>query len=168
MTLSNFAPNPNGPGGTITINLNGQAVATWNVTDAAGNLVPNGFYQFAVLETTGNGTEVQLVRDAYISTYHGEAVSLLVSPNIGHPGDILKFIASFAGIPADSQSKIMIYAVDGELVETLRLTGGMASWDLKNMNGLTVSSGIYVAVLDGIDPVSGQALSQIKKVLVTH
>lgn len=168
MTLSSFNPNPNGPGGTISIYLNGQVIATWNVTDTAGNLVPNGFYQFLVLETTSNGNVVQLERTTFIPTYHGETVSLLVLPNIGHPGDILRFIASFAGIPADNQSKIKLYTVAGELVQTLGITAGTASWDLRNPNGFTVASGIYIAVLDGIDPTSGQKLTQIKKILVTH
>jgi hypothetical protein len=168
LALSAFVPNPNGPGGTISIYLNGQLIATWNVTDTAGNLVPNGFYQFLLMETTGDGNTVQLERDAFISTYHGEQVSLLILPNVAHPGDILKFIASFAGIPADNQSKIKIYTTAGELVQTLGISAGTASWDLKNINSFTVVSGIYIAVLDGIDPAGGQKLSQVKKILVTH
>lgn len=168
MTLSNFVPNPNGPGGTISIYLNGQVIAVWNVTDGAGNLVPNGFYQFVVVETTNNGNVIQLEGEAYISTNHGEEVSLLVLPNIGHPGDILKFIASFNGIAADNQSMIKIYSVDAELVKALVISSGSASWDLKNINGFTVASGVYIAVLDGIDPASGQKLTQSKKILITH
>lgn len=168
MALSTFVPNPNGPGGTISIYLNGQLIATWNVTNTAGNLVPNGFYQFLLLETTSDGNTIQLERDAFISTYHGEQVSLLVLPNVAHPGDILKFIASFAGIPADNQSKIKIYTTAGELVQTLGISAGTASWDLRNINNFTVVSGVYIAVLDGIDPAGGQKLSQVKKILVTH
>jgi hypothetical protein len=168
MSLSNFAPNPNGPGGSITIYLNGQVVASWNVTDSAGNLVPNSFYHFVVLETTPDGNTVQLERDAFITTYHGESVSLLALPNVGHPGDIIKFEASFAGIPADNQSKINLYATDGELIEILQISSGASSWDLRNLNGQIVASGIYIAVLDGVDPSSGQKLSQIKRLLVTH
>jgi hypothetical protein len=168
MNLSNFVPNPNGPGGTISVYLDGQLVGVWNATDDAGNLVPNGYYHFVLQEHTNNGGVVQLERDAFIPTYHGESVSLLALPNVGHPGDILKLTASFAGIPADSQSKIKIYATSGELVQNLPISGGVASWDLKNANGQIVASGVYVVVLDRIDPSSGQKLSKITKILVTH
>ncbi len=168
MVISDFLPNTKGTGGTILIYLNGQIIATWNVTDSAGRLVPNGFYHFVVLETTKDGNTVQLERDAFISTYHGESVSLLALPNIGHPGDTIKFNASFAGIAGDSQSKIKIYMTDGELVQILEVSAGGASWDLRNVNGQIVASGLYFAVLDGVDPVGGQKLSQTKKILVTH
>jgi hypothetical protein len=168
MSLSTFTPNPTGPGGTISILLNGKVVAVWTAVDSAGNFVPNSYYHFVILETTADGNTVQLERDAFISTFHGESVTLVVMPNLVHPGDFVKFNASFAGVPADSQSKIKIYTIGGELVQTLGLPAGTASWDLKNLGGQMVSTGIYIAVLDGRDPASGIKLRKVAKILVTH
>jgi hypothetical protein len=168
MTLSGYSQNGNGPGGTIAIYLNGQTVATWTSTDLAGNLVPDGFYHIVVVETTVNGNVILLERETYISTYHGEQVLLLAMPNIGHPGDMINFVASFNGVPGNNQSKIKIYATDGELIKSLGIYDGTASWDVKNVNGIFVASGVYIAVLDGIDPTSGQKLTSVKKILITH
>ena len=168
MTLSNFAPNPNGAGGSITILLNGQVVATWDATDSKGNLVPNSYYHFILQEHASDGSTVLLERDAFIAPYHNEPVSLSAIPNVGRPGGTISFTASFAGTPADSQSKIRLYAVSGELVQSLTLSNGVVTWDLTNMNYQPVASGVYLAVLTGIDPTNGQKLYKISKILVTH
>jgi hypothetical protein len=168
MSLSSFTPNPNAPGGTILVYLNNQLVGSWNATESNGSFVPNGFYHFVLQEHTSDGNTVQMERDAFIATYHGETVSLTAWPNRARPGDTIQFTASFAGNPADSQSKIKVYTVSGELVQTLPISGGTASWDLKNSSGTTVASGLYLAALDGVDPLSGQGLTKIVKLLVTH
>ncbi len=107
-------------------------------------------------------------RDAFISTYHGESISLVAWPNTAHPGQMVNFNASFAGTPADSQSKMKIYTADGELVQTVSFTVGTALWDLRNPSGQVVASGLYLAVLDGVDPLNGQSLNKVVKVVVTH
>lgn len=107
-------------------------------------------------------------RDAFIATFHGESISLIAWPNFAHPGGTVNFTASFAGTPANNQSKIKIYTADGELVQTVTLNAGSSTWDLRNASGQTVASGVYLAVLDGIDSASGQALNKTVKVLVTH
>ena len=168
MALSNFVPNPVGAGGSIAVNLNGQTIATWDVTGLNGKLVPNGFYHFVIQEHTAEGNTLFLERDAFLMPYHGQDVSLSALPNIGHPGGVIQFVASFVGTLADGQSKIRIYAVSGELVQTLGIQSGTAAWDLSNIGHKTVASGIYLAVLDGVDPVSGQQARKIVKVMVTH
>ena len=168
MSLSNFIPNSNGPGGTITIYLNGQTVGTWNGTKDDGDWVPNGFYHFVLIEHSIDGSVIQMERDAFISTFHGESVSLVAWPNVAHPGLMVNFAASFAGTPADNQSKMKIFTADGELIQTVTFTAGTALWDLKNVSRQNVASGVYLAVLDGVDPSNGQSLNKIVKVLVTH
>lgn len=168
MSLSPFAPNPTGPGGTITVYLNNQVVGTWNATNDNGTYVPNGFYHFVLQEHTNSGDVVQLERDSFISTFHGQAVSFTALPNVVHPGDTVLFNASYAGIGADQQSKIKIFTVSGELLQTLSLSGGAATWDGKNNIGQELASGIYLAVLDGIDPANGQSVRCILKLLFTH
>ena len=167
MSLSSFQPNP-GLGGSINIYLNGQLVASWNAVDDGGQMVPNGFYHFVLEENPVGANSILLERDAFVDPNHGGAVSLSAAPNVGHPGDTIQFSASFAGIAADGQSKIKIYGVDGELVQTLTLSNGAAAWDLTNKSSQKVAAGLYVAVLDGINPTSGQKLRKICKVLVFH
>ena len=168
MALSNFAQNPTGLGGTITVYLNGQSIATWNATDDKGNLVPNSFYHFVLEEHPTNGNPVLLERDSFITPYHGDSVAFVAMPNVGYSGDVIHFSASFSGTQADGQSKIKIYATSGELVKTLDISNGAALWSLDNLNGQVVSSGVYLAVLEGIDPTTGQKARKISKVLVSH
>ena len=168
MTLSAFAPNPNGDGGTIVIFLNGQPVANWNGIDSNGKYVPNSYYHFVMKENAGAGNTILLERDAFVAPYHGETVSFGAMPNVAHPGDTILFSASFGGVAADGQSKIRLYAVSGELLQTLSITNGIVSWDLRTTSSQLVASGVYLAVLEGINPTNGQKSYKITKVLVTH
>jgi hypothetical protein len=168
MSLSNFIPSAIGFGGTLTVYLNGQTAAVWDARDNGGKTVPNSFYQFVMEVRTAEGGKVLLERDAFVSPNHGEAVGFAAVPNVGRPGDILRFSASFDGNPADSQSRVRIYTVAGELAQSLVPANGLAFWDLTNAGGQPVASGIYLAVLDGIDPTNGQKFNKIAKVLVTR
>jgi hypothetical protein len=168
MALSAFEPNSNGSGGSISILLNGQVIALWTAIDSNGNMVPNGFYHLSIIETGNNGSVIQLGRVAYIETNHGGAVQLLVMPNIGRIGQTIQIAASFAGLPADQQSAIKIYTIAGERILTLSIHSGSASWNLTNNNGQPVAAGLYLVVLDGVDPVSGQSLRKTEKLLILH
>jgi hypothetical protein len=76
--------------------------------------------------------------------------------------------ASFAGVPADQRSSVKIYAMDGERVITLGLNFGTVYWNLENNIGQSVASGLYLIVLDGVDPVSGKQVRKTQKLLVLH
>ncbi|HUO58074.1 MAG TPA: hypothetical protein VMV05_07835, partial [bacterium] len=169
MSLSTFSPNSNGSGGSIGIYLNGQLVATWNATDEKGNVVPNGFYHFVLAEmgtNTGNST---FERDAFIDPNHPDSVTFTAMPNHAGPGETITFAAFFDGVPADGRSKIKMYNTAGELLAVINLTGmGTAPWNLTNGLGQPVASGIYFAVLSGINPSNGGTTYKITKVLVTH
>jgi hypothetical protein len=82
-----------------------------------------------------------------------------------HPGDTVTFACSFAGGPADGRSHIKIYNLTGEMVYEVAVSGGTATWDLTTLRHSPISSGIYLAVLDGIDPVSGLHLTKTSKIL---
>lgn len=148
--------------------MNGQVVSVWDTRDDDGKFVPNSFYHFVMEEHSAEGNVIMLERDSFVSPYHGEAVALSAAPNTGKPGDTLQFTATFAGNPADGRSKIMIYTVAGELAQSLPLSNGMASWDMTNANGQFVAAGVYIAVLDGIDPTNGQKFNKMIKLLVSH
>jgi hypothetical protein len=170
MSLSDFTPDPSGLGGQITIFLNGQAITNWDAKDQKGNWVPNSFYHFVMEEHSTDGNRVLLERDAYIAPYRGQAVLLTAWPNVAASGGSILFTASFAGTPANDQSRIKVYAVSGELVKTLTpsLPSGTVSWNLDDFEGRGVASGLYVVALDGIDWTNGRKLQKVVKVMITH
>ena len=166
-TMSNFTPSSTGQGGTLTFYVNGQAIATWDVADKNGNRVPNSFYHVVLEQRVLDGSLYRKERDIFISTVTKTAsVQLAAYPNIAHAGGSINLSAVFAGNPADSRSKIKIYSVSGELVKTMRLNAGQAFWDLTNAQGQSVSSGIYLIVLDGVDVNTGNPASKVIKVVV--
>jgi len=168
MSLSNFMPNPNGPGGTLEISLNGQVVATWNATNKEGSWVPNGNYYFVLETTDANGNKVTLTRVAFVMPYHDQMVSMKAMPNVASSGGTIHFVIAFSGVPADGQSSLKIYSVSGELIQTLVISGGTATWNLTNRGGQLAASGVYLAVLDGTDPMSGVKMKKVVKVMVVH
>jgi hypothetical protein len=90
---------------------------------------------------------------------------LVAAPNMVHPGDTVTFACSFAGGPADGRSHIKIYNLTGEMVNDLPVASGTAVWNLTTLGNESIASGIYLAVLDGIDPVSGLHLTKTSKIL---
>jgi hypothetical protein len=168
-TLSAFVPSPSGLGGAITIYINSQPVAVWNGLDTKGQLVPNGFYHFSIVENTPDGNKVVMARDAFIATETGTSgLQMSARPNVAHTGDLVTILASFSGTPPDSQSKIRIYDVAGELLNTLSIMNGTATWNLKNQAGDILGTGVYFAVFDGNDPVSGNPVRKSVKVSFIH
>jgi hypothetical protein len=166
--LSPFTLDPTGAGGVLTISLNGQIIAVWDGRDAKGHWVPNGVYHFVIEDHPAEGKDLFLERDAFVATDQGEKVALSAKPNVAQPGDSIHFTASFAGNPAEAPSKISLYAVSGELIQTLAVSNGMASWDLTSSTGHPVASGIYLAVLSGTDPVTDRKGYRIIRLLVNH
>ena len=135
--------------------------------DNAGNVVPNGTYHIVVEEHFPDGTVEVLAQNASIDPYTGqETVVLVAAPNFVHSGDgPVSFTCSYAGNPADARSHIKIYNLAGELVNDLPVASGTAAWNLTTSGNEPIASGIYLAVLDGIDPVSGQHLTKTSKIL---
>ena len=168
-TLSSFVPSTSGLGGTITIYLNNQIVAVWNGLDTHGQLVPNGFYHFKIIQNTPEGNTVVLERDAYIAAETGAGgLQMSARPNIAHPGDTVTILASFSGVSPDSQCKIKIYDMAGELLETLNLSNGTATWDLRNAQDQELGTGLYLVAFDGKDPVWGNPVRKAVKFLFSH
>jgi hypothetical protein len=167
LSLSAFVPTSPQPGGSLNIEINGQVIGTWNALDNAGNVVPNGIYHIVVEEHFPDGTVMILAQNASVDPFTGqETAKLVAAPNMAHPGDPpIHFTASYAGTPADGRSQIKIYSLDGELVNELSVAGGTATWDLTTQRHEPIASGLYLAVLDGIDPMSGQHLTKTAKIL---
>jgi hypothetical protein len=167
--LSAFVPSASGLGGAITIFINNQPVAVWNAVGSNGQLVPNGFYHFTIIENTADGNKVVLARDAYINDQIGSAgLQFSAIPNLVHPGDQVTILASFAGSTPDSQSRIKIYDMAGELIQTLALNNSMTTWNLTNTAGQVIGTGLYFAVFDGNDPSSGNPVRKAVKIMFVH
>ena len=147
--------------------MNGQAIATWDAMDKDGKLVSNGFYHLVLRQKFTDGTSARRERDVFISSNsQTSSAQLYASPNIANAGDTVRLSAAFGVNAADGRSTLKLYTVSGELVRTLTLSAGQASWDLTNTQGQTVSSGIYLIVLDGVDVNTGNPASKVIKVLV--
>jgi hypothetical protein len=168
-SLSSFVPSVSGLGGSITIYLNNQPIAVWNAVESNGQLVPNGFYHFKITENAPEGITLILERDAFIESVTGAGeLQMSARPNIVHPGETVTILASYSGNPPDGKSKIRIYDMAGELLETLSLLDGIATWDLKNPSGREVGTGLYLAAFDGNDPVTGSPEHKVIKILYIH
>jgi len=65
---------------------------------------------------------------------------------------------------------VRIYNIAGELVWKAEVTGAGASlrWDLKNREGTQVVPGLYVAVLDAHDPVTGMKDRKLLRLAVVR
>ena len=169
MTCTAYGSNPSGPGGTLTVCLNQQPVVVWDSKDSSGNLVPNGIYHIVLEERDSNHNSQFFAMNVVVVPDHSaNAAGFTASPNVVHQGDTLHLRASFAGVPADGRSKVKVYAVSGELLQTLAVSNGQGTWDLKNANGGPVASGIYILDLDGVDVNTGVSEHKLLKILITH
>jgi hypothetical protein len=163
-TASAFAPNLSGPGGLFTLYVNGQVFALWDAKDKAGKVVPNSFYHLVLKQRLADGAAVLLETDVYVAS-RDSTLSLSAVPNIARTGEVVRLNASFGSGPAPDGSPVKVYAVSGELVRTLALLGGQASWDLANDQGNPVSSGVYLFCLDVMDG-EGRAVRRVVKAVV--
>jgi hypothetical protein len=167
MSLSNFVHNPGGPGGTLSILVNGSVIAAWDVRDKDGKIVPNSFYHINLVLNFSDGTQLIFTQDIFLTpNINGSAIQLVAGPNIAAQGTIVRISASYGGIPADSRSKIKIYTLDGEMVKALSITNGLTLWDLTNSTNSGVASGLYLAVLDGVDVNTGNLVRKTIKIIV--
>jgi len=162
--IGTFTPAVSGDGGSVTVYLNGLGIANWDGFDSGGSPVPNGVYHVVLDYHSADGS---------VSTFAGNvAVAARLMPNQLtfelHPnhvrsGDKVEVWASFGGIGADAQSRIKVYNTADELVGKFTVSAGRGSW---NTQGL--SAGIYLLVLEGVQPGTGLKLHRVVKLLIEH
>lgn len=147
--------------------MNGQAAVVWDATNGAGKIVPNGFYHLVLTQVFTDGTSARREKDIYIGP-EGQttSVQLRAQPNLARPGDTILFSAWLGSSPVDERSFVRVYSIGGEKVRSLRTSRGQASWDLTNGQGQAVASGIYLILLDGVDPATGAPARKTIKVIV--
>jgi flagellar hook assembly protein FlgD len=142
-------------------------IAVWDVKDSAGVLVPNGYYQVLVQQNDPNGNQLNVSKDIYVGpNFQTSEAQLTAWPNVARPGTTILFTAMIEGNPAGGKCIIKVYALTGELVNSLPIDNGQASWDMSNSAKVSVASGLYLAVLDGMDTVTQSPVRKIVKVIV--
>jgi hypothetical protein len=164
--LSAFVPNSSGQGGSVTISLNQQVVAVWDTRDEKGRWVANGVYQVLVEEKSGANHYFYSQNISITTQSRASQASLNAAPNLAYSGDPVKFTGTIDGQPANAPTVIKIYTLFGELVCTLPLSGGQAIWNLENQANMSVASGLYFAVLDGLDSLNGRPIEKSVKIMV--
>ncbi len=166
LDVSNFISDNNGKGGSVTLTVNGQAVAVWNGLGPNGQTVPNGYYHFVLQETIAGGNPIILSRDAYIGGISAEPVLFTAKPNLLRGGGMLQLSATSSGFALAVQAEAKVYSLSGELIRDLPLVKGSAVWDTRNQKGQESASGLYLVVLDWKNPVNGARTKRSLKVLI--
>ena len=167
LALGSYQPVPGGLGGTLPILVNGTVVAVWDSRNQQGQLVPNGFYQVQVTQFTNLANPYVVEKSVYIDPAHYQTpIQLSASPNIAGEGTVVVFRSQIQGLPAGSGNEpLRIFTLTGELVKTLPWENGQTSWDMTNLPGQTVASGLYLAVEEASDALSGDKIHRTVKVL---
>lgn len=167
LSFGAYQPVPGGTGGQLPILVNGTVVAVWDSKNQQGSLVPNGFYQVQVTQFTNPTNPTVIEKAVYIDPIHYQTpIQLSASPNIAGEGTNVVFKSQIQGLPTGSGNEpLRIYTLTGELVKTLPWENGQTSWDMTNLPGQTVASGLYLAVEEATDAVSGDKIHRTVKVL---
>jgi hypothetical protein len=155
-------------GGVLGLTLNNSAIAQWDGKDSQGNPVPMGFYHVIVTQTFTDGSQVQLQNSVYWGDHAPiAAVILQAAPNWVTVGGTIQLTAQVDGNPVNASGVVKIYSLSGELLRQLDLAGGRGIWDLTNLQGGSVASGIYLVVLDTKDA-NGNPARKVIKVGIKH
>jgi hypothetical protein len=167
LTVSSFIPNASGLGGTLVFYLNGKTLATWDTTNNDGVVVPNGFYPLVLTQVFTDATSAQSQTTVYVGALSRTAqIQLSAQPNIVTSGGTIRLLAMVEGVPVSGSHVLKLYDTSRELMKTLDMSGGQAVWDLTNSVGQDVASGLYLIVLDTVDPQTGNPAQKVIKVVV--
>ncbi len=145
-------------GQKFNFNLGGTNFISWDGKTGQGKIIENGIYEIQVEIRTSKGVEKIASKTVTIFVIDGEKV--LIDPEDSrmfpkvYPNPVVleteegeQIIEWYKACPGEI--KIRIYNIAGELVNEIK--GGLNSkyvkWDLKTKNGSSVSSGIYIIVL---------------------
>jgi hypothetical protein len=161
-----FMPALSGNGGAVTFFVNGQAAGVWDGKDGKGRSVPEGFYQVQLEQAFTDGTSATSSASLRVSYTKAPGIALSASPNLVYAGGSVQFTASWAGAPPPDGTSLRVHAITGEKVRVLSLLGGLATWDLKNLAGREVSSGVYLIRLEGPEGAPSRTLSRTVKIIV--
>jgi hypothetical protein len=167
VTVSKFTPLTSSPGGTLTIYLNGQVVAVWDAKDMDGRVVPNGFYHMTLTQAFTDRSQEVLNFAVYVDPRSQvSSVNLVAQPNITHTDGNILFSGMVGGKPVSGANVFKVFTLNGELVKTLDAVNGQAVWNLTNLKGEKVASGLYLISLNVMDPLTWTPAHKTVKVVV--
>lgn len=153
---------------SVTFTLDGSACATWDGLDDKGTASPMGFYHLVIAQTFLDGTQSLFEKTFYWGNHAPLAsTSLNAQPNFVTAGGTIHFTAQVDGNPAGALGGLKIYTLSGEFLRSLDLAAGQADWDLTNLQGGSVASGIYLVVLD-TKGANGNPARKVIKVGIKH
>jgi len=122
----------------------GEAVVSHFTTENSP-LLANKIVDIAVNNSTG---EVFIATEAGLNSYRGAATETagkpacaMVFPNPVRPG--YTGLVGISGLP--NQAQVKITDITGTLVFQTQATGGTVAWDLKDIKGKRVKTGVYLA-----------------------
>jgi hypothetical protein len=123
---------------------NGEAVISHFTTENSP-LLANEIVDVAVNNSTG---EVFIATEAGLNSYRGTATETagkpecaMVFPNPVRPG--YTGLVGISGLP--NQAQVKITDITGTLVFQTQANGGTIAWDLKDLKGKRVKTGVYLA-----------------------
>jgi hypothetical protein len=153
---------------SVTFTLNGSGCGSWNGLDDKGTAAPMGFYHVVITQTFLDGSQ-SLFGKAFYWGNHAPLASVVLQaqPNLATAGDTIHLTAQVDGNAVNSLGAVKIYTLSGELLRTLDLASGRTDWDLTDLQGSPVASGIYLVVLDTKDA-NGNPARKVIKVGLKH
>ncbi len=158
-----LAPSPGAPS-QLTITLSNGTTMVWNGTSDNGSYVQSGQYLVEVHTVDGSGGETTVIKEVSVedrNTASGMGV-VTAWPNVlnASKGSMTTTFHTNSSLSLTLQ--VSIYTLAGELVQVSSGDAGtgLVSWDASH-----VASGVYLAVVESIDPVKGGVVNrQILKI----
>jgi flagellar hook assembly protein FlgD len=166
-----------GEGGGYEFNVGGSNIVNWDGKTGEGKRIANGIYEIQVKIKTKSGVEKIASKTVTIFVIDGKKVLIdpenpasfpRVYPNpvvmeTEEGEQIIEWYRSYPG-----EIKIKIYNISGELVYETKgnLNNKYIKWDLNTKNGMPVSSGLYIIVLQAKKITGEEELSIIKSAVI--
>jgi uncharacterized repeat protein (TIGR01451 family) len=136
---------------------------TWDGTGDSGAVVAGGHYELHVQWDNGQGTVTDITRGVMVA---GEKIPLgqvTAAPNVLNASNGMT-TAFMVNAAPPLTLRVRVYTIAGELAAGPQAGGSggnSVTWDASGM-----ASGMYLAVVEGLNTQGGTALKQIVKVLV--
>jgi uncharacterized repeat protein (TIGR01451 family) len=173
LSASTFSPGyQGGPNTTLSIELSGGTVVTWDGRGDNGQFLTNGQYTVIVATYDGQGGSATVSKQ--VTIFHSSLDlpngTVVVYPNpfslAKYPGARLTF-----SVGGNYSLKADIYTLAGERVAQVESLPGnnFMTWDpaSQTAGGSGAASGIYIAVVRVTDP-QGQAQTSTHKIAFIH
>jgi flagellar hook assembly protein FlgD len=149
----------------------GNGEIEWDGKNEFGRLVDSGTYEIKVEVKTGTGFTTIATKTVSIINAGGNGILgiIKVVPNPYIIDNLArKDIRIIWSERKAGEVKVMIYNMAGDLVRVIRedMDRGEIGWDMKTSTGQSVSTGVYVGIVEGIDKATGKMQREKKKIVI--